>query len=366
MQIYKRGKIWYLDYCVNGKRKRESVGRSKRLAESLLAKRRVEIIENKYFDIAKFKKVRFDKTAEDFLTWSQVHKKSFRRDRSLVKNLMDCFGSKHLYQISPYEVEKYQSVRRQEVSAATCNREVACLKRIFNKAIEWGKARENPVSKVKFFREDNERLRYLNKDEIVQLLKECAPHLKPIVLFALNTGMRKSEILNLKWKDLDLQANLITVTETKSGDFRKIPINSQLKEVLETIERHPNCPYVFNYKGERIEDIKKGFNKAVERAGIEDFHFHDLRHTFASHLVMGGVSLVAVKELLGHKSIEMTLRYSHLSVENKRIALEILSSRMPKVVTKSGQKCHKIDTNLSQLPPGKSGENNTFRKTIEE
>lgn len=353
MGIYKRGKIWYLDYYVNGERKRERVGKSRRLAEMLLAKREVEITENKYFDIAKLKKVRFDKTAEDFLTWSQVHKKSFRRDRSLVKNLMSYFGNRRLYQITSYEVEKYQSSRRQQVSAATCNREVACLKRIFNKAIEWGRARGNPVRKVKFFREDNKRLRYLSKKEIVQLLKECAPHLKPIVLFALNTGMRKSEILNLKWKDIDLQANLITVTETKSGEFRKIPVNSQLRGVLEAIERHPDCPYVFNYKGRRIEDVKKGFNKAVKRAGIEDFHFHDLRHTFASHLVMGGVSLVAVKELLGHKTIEMTLRYSHLSVENKRIALEILSSRMPKVVTK-----------WSQTPLGKGKETEGYRKAL--
>ena len=338
MAIYKRGKVHYIDYYVAGKRKRERAGENKRLAQTLLAKRRVEITENKYFDMAGFKKIYFDEVAKDFLEWSRVHKKSFKRDEGIIKNLMPHFGGCYLYQIIPHAVEKYQNERRQKVSAATCNREVACLKRIFNKAIEWGKARDNPIRKVKFFKEDNVRLRYLNKDEIVRLLKECAPHLKPIALCALNTGMRKSEILNLKWKDVDLKTNLITVTETKSGECRKIPVNSQLKEVLESIEKYDSCPYIFNRDGQKFGDIKTGFNRAVKRAGIEDFHFHDLRHTFASQLVMGGVSLVAVKELLGHKSIEMTLRYSHLSVENKRIALEILSSRLPKVVTNRTQK----------------------------
>ena len=353
MGIYKRGKIYYIDYYVGGKRKREKAGENRRLAETLLAKKKVEITENKYFDMTEFKKVRFDEVANDFLEWSRVHKRSFKRDEGIVKNLMSYFGNNYLYQITSYKIEKYQNERRQRVSAATCNREVACLKRIFNKAIEWGKARDNPVRKVKFFREDNERIRYLNKDEIIQLLKECAPHLKPIVLFALNTGMRRSEIFNLKWKDVDLQAGLITVVETKSGDFRKIPINSQLKEILENIEKYLGCPYVCNYNGRKINDVKSGFNRAVKRAGIEDFRFHDLRHTFASHLVMGGVSLVAVKELLGHKSIEMTLRYSHLSVENKRVALEILSSRLPNVVT-----------NWAQEPVIESKENDNFKESF--
>jgi len=354
MGIYKRGKTYYIDYYVEGRRKRERAGKFRWEARILLGKRQDEIIENPNIDPTRFKKVGFDEISEDFLEWSRVHKRSFRRDEGIVKNLMPYFGGKLLYQITPYDVEEYQSERRQKVSAATCNREVACLKRIYNKAIEWDKARDNPIRKVKFFREDNERLRYLNKSEIVQLLKECAPHLRPIVLFALNTGMRKSEILNLKWKDVDLQQSLITVVETKSGDFRKIPINTQLKEVLDNTQKHDGCLYVFNRDGQKIGNIRASFDRAVRKAGIEDFHFHDLRHTFASQLVMGGVNLVAVKELLGHKSLEMTLRYAHLSVENKRVALEILATRLPRVVPNSV-------TNGSL----RSGAEDKFKKVVE-
>ncbi|GAN33481.1 MAG: site-specific integrase [Candidatus Brocadia sp. AMX2] len=181
------------------------------------------------------------------------------------------------------------------------------------------------VRKVKQLEENNKRLRYLTIEELQRLLGCCSPHLKPIVLVSVNTGMRKGEILNLKWDQVDLRHNFILLDKTKNGERREIPINSTLKELFASMPRSLESECVFVDKnGKPYGNIKRGFHTALKKAGIRDFHFHDLRHTFASHLVMTGVDLPSVKELLGHKSLTMTLRYAHLSSGHKRKAVEML------------------------------------------
>ena len=144
---------------------------------------------------------------------------------------------------------------------------------------------------------------------------------------ALHTGMRKSEILNLKWVDVDFDQKLITIGDTKNGEIRYIPMNETLTEALESVKKYAYSPYVFcNDNGNRYGDIKKGFSAALKRAGITTFRFHDLRHTFASYLVMSGVDIRTVQELMGHKSIEMTCRYAHLSPDHKQSAVKCLDS----------------------------------------
>ena len=213
------------------------------------------------------------------------------------------------------------------------NREVACLKHIFTKAIEWGIVQKNPGKKVKLLRERNTRLRYLNEKEIGRLYDACAEHLKPIVTVALNTGMRKEEILSLRWKDLDYRIRTISILDTKNGESREIPMNDIVYRTLLAIKRKYDSPWVFcKRNGERYGNIRKAFEGARKRAGIVDFRFHDLRHTFASYLVMNGIDLKTVQELLGHKSFEMTLRYAHLSPEHKKRATDILGNKMQKIV----------------------------------
>jgi len=225
--------------------------------------------------------------------------------------------------------DRYKRRRQGEVSNATVNREVACLKHIFTKAIEWGIVKKNPGKKVKLLRERNTRLRYLEEREIRRLHDACAEHLKPIVVVALNTGMRKEEILSLKWKDVDFRSRTISILDTKNGESRELPMNDIVYRVLLDIGKKADSPWVFCKKnGERYGNVRKAFEGARKRAGIVDFRFHDLRHTFASHLVMAGVDLRTVQELLGHKSFEMTLRYAHLSPDHKKRALDILDERM--------------------------------------
>jgi integrase len=230
---------------------------------------------------------------------------------------------KRLFEITPLDIEKFKTARSKQVSPASVNRELACFKHMFTKAIEWNMAVDNPVKKVRMFRENPGRIRYLTKPEAQQLLNECAEHLRPIVILALYTGMRLGEILNLKWENIDIRQKSIYIQTTKSGYSRDIPMAEPVYFALGRVPKISE--YVFCKKdGTRIQDIRTAFNNAIKRAQIEDFRFHDLRHTFASHLVMNGADLMTVKELLGHRTISMTLRYAHLSPEHKRKAVESL------------------------------------------
>ena len=315
----------------------EFVGPDKRLAETVLKKRKVEIAEGRYLDIKKNEKIKFEDFADEFFRLhSQPNKKptSIQSDKIIIKNLKSFFAGRYLYNIGPQLVEEYKVERSKEVKPATVNRELACLKCMFNKAIEWGKTEVNPVRKVKLFRENNTRIRYLEKEEIQKLLDNCASHLKPIATLAVNTGMRKSEILRLKWIDIDFKRDLLYLIETKNGERREVPINKTVKETLIKVSKHLRSSYVFcNKIGKPYANVRTSFDTALKRAGIIDFRFHDLRHTFASHLVMLGIDLRTVQELLGHKTIEMTLRYSHLSPDHKNRAVGILGRSLQEMDT---------------------------------
>jgi len=209
---------------------------------------------------------------------------------------------------------------------------------MFTKGVEWEMVEEEVLKrlrKVKLLQENNRRLRYLSNEECLELIRTCDPHLRPIVITALNTGMRKSEILSLTWDKVDLKHGFILLDQTKNGERREIPINSSLREVLTELfqgtkerPRRVDVPFVFYdpANGKAYKDVKKSFRSACKRAKIKDFRFHDLRHTFASQLVMAGVDLTTVKELLGHKQLTMTLRYAHLAPSHKVKAVDILDS----------------------------------------
>ncbi|MCK4858078.1 MAG: site-specific integrase [candidate division Zixibacteria bacterium] len=323
MALFKKGRTWYVDYYVDGKRKREAVGPNRKMAEKILMKRKTQIAENKYLDVVKKPKTTFDELAKIYMDYAKTNKLSWTRDQLSIKTLATSFGGKRLGEITPLAIEGYKSKRLKKVSPATLNRELACLKHMFTKAIQWDMTRTNPVKAVRMLKENNARIRYLTKEEIVRLFNELDDSLKPVVAFALYTGLRKGEILKLTWNDIDFHQQLIFVKNSKNGEKREIPLPEPVFRNLKVLPKRST--HVFDF-GEysRIECIRRGFTSALKRAGITDFTFHDLRHTFASHLVMSGVDLLTVKELLGHKSINMTLRYAHLSPDHKRKAVASL------------------------------------------
>lgn len=334
MGVYRKNNEWYIDYYFQGRRKREKVGPSKKLAQEVLNKRKIQIAENRFLDIKKDKKIKFKDFSEIYLEdYAKPNKRSWKRDLFSLKLLNAYFGDRYLYEITTSMVERYKSKRHGNVSVATVNRELACLKCIFNKAILWNMTGNNPAKSVKLFKENNARLRYLEKEEIAKLLSNCPHVLKAVVTVAINTGMRKSEIQNLKWRDINFKRGYITLKETKNGSTRIIPMNQAVKECLFSLEEKPNSPYIFCGKNGGPFNFRKAFETALKKTGIKDFKFHDLRHTFASHLVMSGTDLNTVRELLGHKDLSMTLRYSHLSPDHKSRAVDKLGFQMDTIWT---------------------------------
>ncbi len=182
-----------------------------------------------------------------------------------------------------------------------------------------------------------QHFRYLSHEETDKLLDECRqspnPQLYVFVVTALNTGMRLGELTALEWKEVDFKRGMIRVDNkedhhTKNYEPRTIPMNDQLIEVLSTHPRRLDSPYVFARKnGEKFRKMRTSFENAVKRSGIPRVRFHDLRHSFASHLVMGGVDIRTVQELLGHKDIRVTMRYAHLAPDHLRNAVRVLDRR---------------------------------------
>ena len=198
---------------------------------------------------------------------------------------------------------------------ATVNREIACLKTIFNKALRNGKAEHNPALGVKLLKENNERDRILSPEEYIRLLAHCSGHLKPIVTLAYHTGMRQGEILGLTWDRVDLKEGFIKLrpVDTKTEEGRLVPVDQEMMEMLQGMPRGlPNVP-VFTFQGLAISYIKVGFTKACKRAGIEDFTFHDFRHTYITNKCIEGRHYFRIMAATGHKTMAVFKRYNTVS-----------------------------------------------------
>ncbi len=326
--------FWWYSFKSNGKRIRKSTGLvDRRQAMEFYLLKRGEYIMGK--EKNQLPALTLKKLLETYLKdYSKTNKLSYYEDCSMVKTLNNFFGDKGASEITPQIIEQYKARRRKTpvgdhfVSGARVNRELALLKQAYNKGIDWGLVLDNPVKRVKFFSEkDRSRTRYLTQEEKEKLLNLCTPLLRRIVLVALKTGMRQAEILNLKWANIDSNANQIVLKKTKSGKIRYIPMHPDVLEVLNGLPQKRE--YVFfddnearTWHGKRRVD----FDAALDQAGIRDFRFHDLRHTFASELVMKGADIKTVSELLGHSTTRMTERYSHLSASHKGLAINLLAS----------------------------------------
>lgn len=328
----KKGKkIWYIDYYVEGRRVRERIGEIKTQAKAALAKRMGDIVTGKYELKKAAKSPRFDRFCDDYLEWAKLNKKSWQRDNYSILELKKYFGAKRLSEISVWAIESYKQKRMHTrnrrgsfPAPATVNRELACLKKMFSLAAKWDKTTGNPVKSVALMRE-REAGRRLTALEKHQLINACNSHLRPIVIFALNTGKRLSEILNLRWSDVNFDTWHITIRESKSGDSWTIPVNSVVQELLQSLPKSPE--WVFpNRKGGRLKSIKDGWYAAVKRSKISHCRFHDLRHTWASE--MGEhTDLKTLMKLGGWKTADIPMRYIHPTVSYERDALEKLAEK---------------------------------------
>lgn len=358
MTVRKKGNKWYCRFQIDGIRyerpcKAATDEKSALQCEVII---KSEIMRGHY-DFGKTEKAPKLKDALAIMaTHSENNKRSARTDKYQFKKVIEFWGAnKPLRDITAQNIEEFKSFlkirktervkryqnpdyptksrkkyirEREEIevitSNSTINRYVAMLKKMFNLCVKNKLITENPCIGIKMLREPNYKIRYLTDEEQKQLFNAIKDvDFLNLVKFALYTGMRRGEILSLKWENIE--NDFIQILDSKSGKSRKIPKVGNLKLLLEQIP-HEN-EYVFYNKqtGTRFFDIKRQFSTAIKNAGITDFRFHDLRHTAATRMVRAGIDLVVVKELLGHANIQTTMRYAHALQDVKANAIELLS-----------------------------------------
>src|SRR5262249_33793835 len=306
MALYRRGRIWYADFYVQGKRVQVSAGTgNRRQAEKFYALRLTEVEQGIYVKPAK---VTLNQFGEQYLDFAKVNKRSWLRDEQILVHLSEFFSTSLLKTIGPLQVEQYKKARMAEVAPATVNRELALLKHMFNLAETWGLFHgTNPMRRVKFLHEDNDVLRILSREEEERLLAHCSPYLQDLIVFAINTGLRAGDILNLTWEEVDLEGNVIIPKVRKNRKQLEVPLNDEAERVVRAWHGIKKCRYVFYNPetGDRFKDLWLGLKKACRKAGLEAVNWHTFRHTFATRVNKNGADIVTLKELLGHSDVKV-------------------------------------------------------------
>ena len=353
--------VWWVRYTdEHGRLHREKVG-PKGLAKKVYEKRKTEVAERRFFpERIRQRDVLLRDVITDYLERAESKLRHFYHYQRYGRYWKRVLGGKGLRQILPADIERYVASRVTEVKPATVNRELAFLKRVFNVAIADNKAEANPVCRVKFFRENNKRVRFLSDEEEARLRQAIGEEQWPMVSFAIHTGFRQAEQFGLMWPNVDFLTGIITIERSKHGEVRHIPMNDEVREILRSRDSRLKSAYVFPSKtGETPIDVHNYMSRvsgpAIEEAKIENFHWHDLRHTFASRLVMRGVDIRTVQELLGHKTITMTLRYSHLSPAHQLDAVQRLVQRRTDTTTDTEPLGEKPADGKEPQPPDLQG-----------
>lgn len=248
--------------------------------------------------------------------------------------MTEFFSKKKLSELTPWHLEQYKKARKEAgLAPSSINVELAVLKALLHKAQEWGKLAEHPGRDVRLLKVPQGKTRFLSEEEEAAILTACSPALRRIVQAGLLTGFRRQELTSLRSSDVDLERDLVSVAAcyAKNGESRTLPVSARLKTIMqEALAVRGNASTVFvkdTGKQWTANAFAKAFTAACRRARLDSLSPHVLRHTFASRLVMAGVDLRTVQELMGHKSIVMTLRYAHLSPSHKRAAVEALEGR---------------------------------------
>jgi site-specific recombinase XerD len=360
--VYKRGRVWYLDVYAGGRRIRKRVGPSKKIAELALKDAEVKIARDE-FGFAR-NDISIEAFMEKFLEYSQANHSpaTFKRYRAVIDHFQRYLAQRSeivfLSQVKAKEIDEYKVFRKGEwvnpngdpvesdddvsgytrkgARAHTINFELGTLRTIFYLAVKWGYMRENPVRGVVRLKvNDSKPPRFLTKEECQRLLENSPPDLRAIFFTFLNTGMRKAELENLEWSDIDFKRRKIKIRRKdfwhpKTGE-REIPMNQAVHDLLKSLkqknDRGLKSNFVFpNKDGGKIkEKLRRQIISIAKKAGIEGLtKLHSLRHTYASHLVMKGVDLPTVQKLMGHSDIQTTMIYSHLAPDHLADAVERL------------------------------------------
>ncbi len=289
------------------------------------------------------KKITFDKLVEKYSELREGDKPFENSDQYIVEGLSEYFKGRRLCEITPEEIERFRKARKDAPTKAgkaradgTVNRDLQILRAMLNKAVRWRLLDHNPFDEFRngdrsddsILFKVNSRDRFIEEDEIGNLLKACRPYLANIVMAAIFTGLRKSDVINLKWSNVNLEKGLFTYWERKKKKTVFKALNSDMIELLKRIPKGESDSIFLGAYGKPMKssrNIHTPFKRALKKAGISDFHFHDLRHTSATHLVMRGASTNFVQSHLNHANPSMTAKYTHMSEVFQREQINLLN-----------------------------------------
>ena len=332
MGLYKRpgSKNWQMRFYYKGKIRTMSARTTKKkVAEKQLEIIKGEINQGKFKLVTKEEQISFEEYSKKFTSWAKTNlkPKSYKRYQVSINQLDPFFGNSKLRDISVKQIEKYRTNRNKVVSKITINRDMACLKCLFSHAIVDGYCDENPVKKIRFYKEPKKALFYLTEDEAKKLLKACdTVAIKTYVLLGLHTGMRVEEMLSLRWTDVNFEDNAIILRDTKKGDDDIVPMNATVVKQLSRLKQKSDY-VICKPDGTRYRDIRKAWNRIIKKAKIKNCTPYILRHTFATTLVRHGVDLLTVKELGRWSDLKLVERYAHVSEDYRTRVVNILDER---------------------------------------
>jgi integrase len=358
MPVQKRGDRWHYAFCIRGVRYRGALpeARTKFQAEKAETKIRQEVYDGRYGrptgekDFAKF-------VEEVYKPWARENKRSFENNEKYKLPMIyesKSLKGKTFAQISPLLIEKYKKERRESElekgrtrKPSTINRELQILSKIFSLAIKYGVTDKNPCAEVSLLPENNKRVRYLLDDEehrLLSVLTGPRGHLLPLVILAIGTGMRRGDLFNLTWEKIDFQRGLIYVPNSKTGRDYAVPMNEDVRNTLRQIRSTVRGDGHVFFNPDTVKpykDIKKAFSTACKLAGIQNLHWHDLRHTFGTRLAEAGCSEATIADLMGHTDPQTTRRYTHATDRAKRAAVEAVRLRSATILpqNKNGYLC---------------------------
>lgn len=321
MGVYKRGGVYWVRFQLKGQEIRRSAGTAVR-AEALEFERQIRA-EAKRVSRGGRPRHTFRQAMERFVEehLPTMKPSAAKRYVTSARNLLPHFDGLYLDEIGKEPLSGFVGKRRKGgVAPATINRDLGCLSSMFSCAVSWDWAETNPVKAMdkRGLREPPGRVRFLTKEEFRRLYDAASDHLKPLMLFAVETGCRFEEQFGLRWQHVNLTRREIRLVGTKSAQDRTVPLSDQALAALAACPpRYFSEPWVFHHgQGRRYTTVKRSFATALRRADIKDFRWHDLRHTFASWAVQSGMDLYRLQRWLGHTQAAMTQRYAHLRTDD--------------------------------------------------
>ncbi|GMU51062.1 MAG: hypothetical protein AMXMBFR33_02080 [Candidatus Xenobia bacterium] len=332
---------WVCWFDKDGKRNRQKAG-TKANARLLYAKRQAEKLEGKILP-ERNRREKLAPTIREAYHEFEAElkaKRTWKRDEEHVRCWEAALPGARLDQIQPRDLERWKLEAARSYAPATCNRHLAFLRRLFSLALRDGLLESSPFTrgKVKLLVENNARCRYLDDKELASLREKMDPKAWLLVELAILTGLRQEEQFTLRWASVNFTTRFLTIPRSKHGLKRNVPLNDRAVEILRDLkEDAAGSQWVFPSKnhgrfgpdGKSLPEThlaannfcRRRFKPALDQAGIEDFHWHDLRHCFASKLAMAGVDLLTLKELLGHRTLTMVMRYAHLQPQHQHAAV---------------------------------------------